>query len=186
MLKIFFALLAKEKELVFAERAKGRLVWRPSSIIAIVFCIFYLLSPIDIIPEGLLSGITKLYGYIDDIVMLILTGYVVYLDVGGEYSGYSRISNGSIQKKGKPTGQSGVSNKNESISKGGNVTATSTNMQRNGITKQNSSGDSRSTSDGIIFDNSIDNDVGISSEATRDRGSNESSIFETGDNEFIL
>lgn len=182
MLKILKILLDKEKELVFSERAKGKFVTRPSSVIMVVFALLYLLSPIDIIPEGLLSGISKLYGFIDDILVLILTGYVVYLDVGGEFNGNDRVSNGKLQKKGKSSRQGSVPSKNESIAKGNSTAVTNNDMQSRVGSNKDSGSDIRHTSDGINFDNNIDNDIRDSDQRTFE---NEEGIFEERD-EFIL
>lgn len=46
----------------------------------IMFCVLYLFSPIDFLPE---IPIKRWYSYIDDILILIATGVIVYIDKGG-------------------------------------------------------------------------------------------------------
>jgi len=64
-----------ETELTLQFKAKGSNVVKPSLVLIGLMTLFYLLSPIDIIPEQFVSP--RVFGYIDDI--LVLTACVVYI-----------------------------------------------------------------------------------------------------------
>lgn len=81
-------LLKKETMLVEKERATGKFVIRPSSVVAGVTSVLYLLSSLDIVPEALIRP--KAFGFIDDLVLLVASGILIYSDLGG-------ISNAGIQ-----------------------------------------------------------------------------------------
>lgn len=134
MLAILKQLLDTEKELVFKERSKGKFVIRPSSVILTIVAIFYLASPIDIIPEGLITP--KVCGLIDDLVVLILTGYCVYLDIGGELSGYSRVQHGKVSKERKPVRQDSVPDINEPVHEDVTVSNTGTDLHDAIVTEE--------------------------------------------------
>ena len=71
----------QETTLVEKERAAGKKAIRPSSIILGSFALFYLLSPIDIIPEAFVKP--KVFGFIDDLIVVLLVGFYIYKDVRG-------------------------------------------------------------------------------------------------------
>lgn len=70
-----------EGGLVTEARTNGYKIIRPSSCLLIIISILYLLSPIDIVSEAIVSP--KFMGYIDDILILIFIGAYVYTDVRG-------------------------------------------------------------------------------------------------------
>lgn len=153
MLVILKQLLDTEKELVFKERAKGRFVIRPSSVILTIVAVFYLASPIDIIPEGLITP--KICGLIDDLVVLILTGYCVYLDIGGELNGSSRVQHGKVSKQRKPVRQDSVSDVIKPVPKDVAVSSTGIDLYDTVSTEEDTSsisGNDNDDNDGYGFD----------------------------------
>lgn len=108
MLDILKAMLNLEREMVFKARAKKHFAIRISTIVCIIFAIQYLLSPIDLIPEALIKP--RICGYIDDLVVIIISAYVTYLDIGGELIGDKGVQHSKVQKSGKPVRKTVVSN----------------------------------------------------------------------------
>lgn len=70
-----------EGDLVFNARQDGVKVVRLTSVLLIVIALFYCLSPIDIISEAIV--VPRFMGYIDDMIVCILVGALVYSDVKG-------------------------------------------------------------------------------------------------------
>jgi uncharacterized membrane protein YkvA (DUF1232 family) len=81
MWELLKELLKHETFLVVKYRAKGLTVVKPSSIALIALGILYLLSPIDLIPEAWITP--KVFGFIDDIIVLSVISMYVYGDIGG-------------------------------------------------------------------------------------------------------
>lgn len=153
MLAIFKQLLDTEKELVFKERSKGKFVMRPSSVILTIVALLYLASPIDLIPEGLITP--KICGFIDDLVLLIFTGYYVYLDIGGELNGHNGVQHGKVSKERKPVRQDSIPSVDKPIHEDADVPSTDTDLHATIPTEESissTSGDTNVNNDGYDLD----------------------------------
>lgn len=157
MLKIMKTLLDTEKNLVFSERAKGKFVVRPTTILTVIFSLLYLLAPIDILPEGLIEP--SICGFIDDLIILCISGYIVYLDIGGEIDGFEKLQNGKVSKKKQSNGKNRVCTDNKPIHENTDVSSTDTNLHNSDVTEEDTF-DIVSNDDGSSDVNNFD-DLGI-------------------------
>lgn len=83
MWELIKEVLKAESSIYMKHKAKGATVIKPSSLLLIIIGILYLLSPIDIIPELWIKP--KVFGYIDDLVLLAVIAIYSYGDIGGVF-----------------------------------------------------------------------------------------------------
>lgn len=76
--KLLKKLLEFERELLHESRATGGWKIRPSSIILVLFAIFYIIAGIDLFPESIVRP--KILGYIDDLIIFIAVASYTYKD----------------------------------------------------------------------------------------------------------
>lgn len=164
MLKIIKELLANEKSLVFAERAKGNFIIRPTSILAVIFSLLYLCAPIDILPEGIIEPM--ICGFIDDIIVLCIMVYIVYLDIGGELDGYKALHNGKVSKKKKSNRKDRVRPRNEFVHECADVSDSDIDMHDSDDAEENTTNSTSNVDDNTNV--SSYNDYGIGDSEERD------------------
>lgn len=96
MKDIVIKVLEFESRLVTEARARGELAFRPSSVLIGLVALFYILSPVDLIPEALTRPLA--FGYIDDIIVAVFAGIFIYKDVRGLMNEQVQIRDGDIQE----------------------------------------------------------------------------------------
>lgn len=92
-------LLNKEEELVSNDRAHGINTIKPSSVLLGGFALIYTISSVDIIPEKLIRP--NVFGYIDDLIIVVIAIFFIYLDIGGLIDSEDRefgISDKEVQR----------------------------------------------------------------------------------------
>jgi hypothetical protein len=77
--------MKEEDRLILKLRSRKINVVKPSTLLFSLLCVFYLLSGIDLVPEAIVQP--RILGYIDDVIVLIITIIIVYPDIGGLLGG---------------------------------------------------------------------------------------------------
>ncbi len=94
---VFKYCLTFEKQLSIGFRIKGFPCFRPSQIVAFLLMLFYILSPIDLLPEMWIRPIV--FAFIDD-ALIFAAGLIYTLyDILGFYVAKAGESNGKSKKK---------------------------------------------------------------------------------------
>lgn len=81
------------------DRAHGINTIKPSSVLLGGFALIYIISSIDIIPEKLIRP--NVFGYIDDLIIVVIAIFFIYLDIGGLIDSEDRefnISDKEVQR----------------------------------------------------------------------------------------
>lgn len=71
-------LLKNEKELVRRARAINILCVRPSAVVLTVFTLFYIIAPVDLLPEMLIQGVV---GLLDDIILGVVSAAYIFSEL---------------------------------------------------------------------------------------------------------
>ena len=125
-------LLDLDDELVITDRSNGVFSMKISSITLIILDILYIFSSIDIVPECVMKP--KSLAYIDDLIITILVGFYVVKDLYFYLPKERRELNvqpRGVSKKEDASGESTVSNRDDSIPESDNVSNSDTSSSDN-------------------------------------------------------
>lgn len=162
MLKLILEVLRAETELTIAFKMKGVKVVKPSLVLIGMLSLFYILSPIDIVPEKIITPVV--FGFIDD--LLVLAACVVYImsnvtvDVEGGLKNVRDIKIPDLSNFTRKSKVPSVDERNEDVPNSGDT-----------------------TNDGNTISNSDETVVGSTNDGTSDSSSNDSTSSQDDEND---
>lgn len=81
LLKILLQVLKYEDKLILEAKSKGQKILKPSTLILWLFGFFYAASPLDLIPELIITP--RAFGFIEDLIVLTAIIILTSSDLGG-------------------------------------------------------------------------------------------------------